>query len=105
MILGDDLLRDQDVPEALHGLLLHCEGLVKLLLGEGALGDEGVSDPVGGAGHGRVGGHDVAAFEDHVDRLARGRQMQGARLPLKSDELDDVGQTEVLERSCERHIP
>jgi hypothetical protein len=99
VFLADEVARDQDVAEPLQRVLLLLQHLFELLSGELALLHEQVAEPVLDALGGRIGVHDHPVLERDGHGLLLLVQRQDAGLPLQPDQLEDVGEPEVLDRS------
>src|SRR3954471_11554259 len=101
---GEIVVLEEHVAEALEGPPLHDERLFELLLGEDLGAKEHVAEerllrP------GVVGGEDDVPFdEEHIDFLGPVLEDELPRLRLMADELQDVGDAEILEGPGESHL-
>ena len=103
-VLGRDVvLGDEHVAEPLERGLLRLQGLVEPVLAELALLDEHVAEAVLEALRGLVGHHHHAVLERDGDVVLLVVEGQDAGLPLQPDELEYVGEPEILDRPFEGH--
>jgi len=65
--------------------------------------DENVAEPVLEPLVQRIGGDDLAVEERHGHRVVLAAKREDAGLPLQADQLEDVGEAEVLQSSFECH--
>ena len=94
----------QHETEALERLLLDRQRVAELVLGQQAALDQDAAEAVLEAVAERVGTDDLAVEERHRHRVVLRAQREHAGLPLQPDELEDVGEAEVLQRSFECHL-
>src|SRR5258706_67549 len=93
----------QDVAEALQSLALHLERLAELLGFQPARLHEHGAEARVHPFRRRLRRAEASLREAESHRVLRALQRQQPRLALQGDELEDVRQREVAERSLERH--
>src|SRR5262249_6093618 len=95
--------RNENIPDPLEGALLHFQRLLELLLGDDLRAHQEVSEKVLLLLERAFDLDDVAVLESERHLRVLRLQDQRSALLLLSDELEDVGDPEVFERSPEGH--
>ncbi len=103
LVLGEDALGDEAVAQALQRALLRLERQLELGLGDQLRRHQQVAEEVALLLGGALGGDDGPVDEAHLHLLVLAPEVQDARLLLLGDELEDVGDAEVLERAGQGH--
>ncbi len=101
---GDDLMLDENEAEALQSLFLDLKSPFELFVCDRALFDQHMSEPILDLAVESIRGDDLPIEERDRYGIREAAESQHPGFPLQADQLEDVGETEVLECSFECHI-
>src|SRR6185369_15945685 len=99
----EELPLDEDRAEFLQIASLLAQRLLELRLAQPPRLHQDRSEPILEPPDGRVGRHHLPLDERDGGGLLAALEGENAALLLDADQLEDVGEAEVLERSLERH--
>ena len=102
-VAGDDSVVGKDEAESLQGLFLNLQRAGELIGSQHPALDQHGAETILQSVAERIRPHDLAVQERDGDRIVFAAQREHAGLPLQTDELKDIGQTEVAKGSFQCH--